>query len=222
MAVELLDRLQTRDKPAGKTRVYTAGLCSPRSIMRIAVSYVIRASAFTNGSYFSGDAPLRKPMTGIRACCARAASGHATAAPPSSVMKSRRLNWSNCIRSPAGQGRIAGYRIGEEQSGGNGDQSKAPPADRVSRRVGWEMSVVGTELPIPNVRSSVVIGGKADKVCSMRVLCVLTRSCHSGCLAECRRGVVSRRPCVPAHCPRQAQQTACEQATRSGALRRSS
>src|SRR5258708_2946807 len=28
---------------------------------------------------------------------------------------------------PASQGRIAGYRIGEDQSGGNGDQSKAPP-----------------------------------------------------------------------------------------------
>jgi hypothetical protein len=31
------------------------------------------------------------PMAGIAACCARAASGHA-AAPPSSVMNSRRLN----------------------------------------------------------------------------------------------------------------------------------
>ena len=29
-----------------------------------------------------------------------AASGHAAAAPPRSVMRSRRLNWSNCIRSP--------------------------------------------------------------------------------------------------------------------------
>jgi hypothetical protein len=33
--------------------------------------------------------------------CARAASGHAAAAPPSSVMNSRRFNWSNCIRSSA-------------------------------------------------------------------------------------------------------------------------
>jgi hypothetical protein len=33
---------------------------------------------------------LANPTTGIAACCARAASGHA-AAPPSSVMKSRRL-----------------------------------------------------------------------------------------------------------------------------------
>jgi len=36
----------------------------------------------------------------------------------------------------------------------------------------------GTELPIPNVRSSVVNGGKADKICSMRVLGILTRSRH--------------------------------------------
>jgi len=34
-------------------------------------------------------------------------------------------------------------------------------------------SVVGTELPIPNVRSSVANGGKADKICSMRVLRIL-------------------------------------------------
>ena len=39
----------------------------------------------------SGDAPLRNPITGIAGCCARAASGHAAAAPPSSVTNSRRL-----------------------------------------------------------------------------------------------------------------------------------
>src|SRR5580692_3169413 len=33
----------------------------------------------------------RKPTTGIAGCCARAASGQATAAPPTSVMKSRRF-----------------------------------------------------------------------------------------------------------------------------------
>ena len=37
------------------------------------------------------DAPHR-----ARACCARAASGHAAAAPPSSVMKSRRLMSAPC------------------------------------------------------------------------------------------------------------------------------
>jgi hypothetical protein len=36
-------------------------------------------------------APPKNPTTGIAGCCARAASGHATAAPPSSVMNSRRL-----------------------------------------------------------------------------------------------------------------------------------
>ena len=36
---------------------------------------------------------LRNPTTGIAACCARAASGHA-AAPPRSVMNSRRLTRS--------------------------------------------------------------------------------------------------------------------------------
>ena len=36
-------------------------------------------------------AALRNPTTGIAGCCARAASGHAAAAPPSSVMNSRRL-----------------------------------------------------------------------------------------------------------------------------------
>jgi hypothetical protein len=34
---------------------------------------------------------LRNPITGMAGCCARAASGHAVAAPPSSVMNSRRL-----------------------------------------------------------------------------------------------------------------------------------
>jgi hypothetical protein len=37
----------------------------------------------------------RNPITGIAPCCARAASGHAAATPPSSVMNSRRF-----IRSP--------------------------------------------------------------------------------------------------------------------------
>src|SRR5262249_1261800 len=39
-----------------------------------------------------GDALLRKPISGFAVCCcARAASGHPAAAPPKSVMKSRRL-----------------------------------------------------------------------------------------------------------------------------------
>ena len=43
----------------------------------------------------SDDLLSRKPITGIVACCARAAIGHATA-PPSNEMNSRRL----IIRSP--------------------------------------------------------------------------------------------------------------------------
>ena len=34
---------------------------------------------------------LGSPITGIAACCARAASGHATAAPPNRLTNSRRL-----------------------------------------------------------------------------------------------------------------------------------
>ena len=40
----------------------------------------------------SGDVRLRNPITGIAGCCARAASGHVAAAPPSSVMNFRRSN----------------------------------------------------------------------------------------------------------------------------------
>jgi hypothetical protein len=37
---------------------------------------------------------LINPPTGIAGCCAHAAIGHAAAAPPSSVMNSRRRMWS--------------------------------------------------------------------------------------------------------------------------------
>ena len=50
----------------------------------------------------SGDVASRNPITGIAGCCARAASGHAAAAPPSSVMNSRRF-----IRSPRRRARAA-------------------------------------------------------------------------------------------------------------------
>ena len=44
------------------------------------------------------DRLLRNPITGIPGCCARAASGHATAAPPSSAMNSRRFT-AQCLRA---------------------------------------------------------------------------------------------------------------------------
>jgi hypothetical protein len=61
-----------------------------------------------------GDRVLRNPITGDVGCCARAASGHATAVPPRSAMNLRRFN---CIL-PLPAGLIAGYRIGGDQSAG--------------------------------------------------------------------------------------------------------
>jgi hypothetical protein len=48
--------------------------------------------AAVHGPQVEGVAVPRNPMVcSFAGCCARAASGHATAAPPSSVMNSRRL-----------------------------------------------------------------------------------------------------------------------------------
>jgi hypothetical protein len=44
-----------------------------------------------NRAYASADALFRKPTAGIAACRARAASGHATDAPPRNAMNSRRF-----------------------------------------------------------------------------------------------------------------------------------
>jgi hypothetical protein len=47
---------------------------------------------------------LRNPITGIVGCCALAASGHAIAAPPSSVMNWRLVAWCmGSLRNPLGQ-----------------------------------------------------------------------------------------------------------------------
>ena len=56
-----------------------------------------RKPAVWGAACFSERA-LRYPITGIVACCPRAPSGHAAAAPPMSVMNSRRFNF---ITSPA-------------------------------------------------------------------------------------------------------------------------
>src|SRR5215510_3165564 len=47
---------------------------------------------------------LRNPITGIAGCCARVASGHAAAPPPSNVMNSRRFIF-RLIQSPRRRGR---------------------------------------------------------------------------------------------------------------------
>jgi hypothetical protein len=44
------------------------------------------------GTSLSADLTLKYPITGIDDCCARVVNGHAAAAPPSSVMNSRRFN----------------------------------------------------------------------------------------------------------------------------------
>ena len=53
-------------------------------------------------AYGWGSPTWRKPITGLSGCCARAACVHTTAAPPRSVMNSRRF-----IRSPRRRGRAA-------------------------------------------------------------------------------------------------------------------
>jgi hypothetical protein len=50
------------------------------------------------------DLMLSDPITGIVVCSARAASGQAAAAPPSSDMNSRRFNGSKGIRTPPAAG----------------------------------------------------------------------------------------------------------------------
>ena len=56
------------------------------------------------------------------------------------------------------------------------------------------MSALGTELPIPNVRSSVANGGKAEKICSIRVLRILTHLRHQRAFfAVMHSGVLAQR-----------------------------
>src|SRR6516165_2398209 len=64
-------------------------------------------------------ASRRNPTTGIAGCCARAASGHAAAEPPSSVMNLRRCNRSDGIVLTVSPGPIAGYRFRRGQSAGS-------------------------------------------------------------------------------------------------------
>src|SRR6516225_6630401 len=57
------------------------------------------------------DRKLRKPITGIAACCARAASGHATTVLPESLMNSRRLMASPAPRTKSGIKRLSHFWI---------------------------------------------------------------------------------------------------------------
>ena len=63
-----------------------------RHVLAFEIAGVLEALAECAQKVTSGDVVLRNPITGIVGCCARAASGHAAAAPPSSVMNVRRSN----------------------------------------------------------------------------------------------------------------------------------
>src|SRR5438128_6999610 len=73
----------------------------------------------------SGDALPRKPITGIAGCCARTASGHAAAAPPSSVMNLRRL-----MQGMAVLPRRSDHQQPTKQSGSVYRTFSLPPGDR--------------------------------------------------------------------------------------------
>jgi hypothetical protein len=65
----------------------------------------------------SAEVPPRNPITGIAVCCARAASGHAAAAPPSKVMNSRRLTLDLPLQSRS-TARSACHRVADESYDG--------------------------------------------------------------------------------------------------------
>ena len=72
--------------------------CGPRQILRrLSLGETQRQARASS----SADAPLRNPITGIAGCCACATIGHVAAAPPRSVMNSRRLIRSTCRRGQA-------------------------------------------------------------------------------------------------------------------------
>ena len=75
---------------------------------------------------------LRNPITGIAGCCARAASGHAAAAPPSSVMNSRR---SHSITSSARASSVGGT-VEAERLGGLEVDHQLVLGRRLHRQVG--------------------------------------------------------------------------------------
>jgi len=67
--------------------------------------YPASRNPWTNASVFSPRRAWRKPILGILpdGCCPRAARGHDTAAPPTSVMNSRRLMLDMGTSSPVGR-----------------------------------------------------------------------------------------------------------------------
>jgi hypothetical protein len=111
-------------RPAERFRVF----CEARAIghnatlpteMRIGSSVLprvllrpnARRKAATPLAHSLGDRVLRKPITGIAACCAYAASGHGAAAPLNSVMKSRRFTASCLLTERTAHSLTCGRRL---------------------------------------------------------------------------------------------------------------
>ena len=114
------------DPPPSGIRSPHSGLRHSRFRSGPAESAAIRRAAL------SGDALLRNPITGIAGCCARAASGHAAAAPPSSVMNSRR---SHSITSSARASSVGGT-VEAERLGGLEIDHQFVLGRRLHRQVG--------------------------------------------------------------------------------------
>src|SRR5262249_27422303 len=113
-----------------------------------------------SSSRSDGGAARRKPTRRIRsACCARAASGHDTIAPPRSVMNSRRFIRSHCIHCPPNQrGSIADWR--------GSSQGRAAVRDfgRAKRRLG-SFSTDGTAR---DARGMSAMPSKSDQIDASR------------------------------------------------------
>ena len=59
--------------------------------MGVYAGRILKGEKAAKGAYGSDDVLLRYPITGIAGCCARAASGHAAAEPPSKLGNARRF-----------------------------------------------------------------------------------------------------------------------------------
>jgi hypothetical protein len=91
----------------------------------------VETLAPTRCNHDATDAGMRNPITGIAGYCARAASGHVAAAPPSSVTHGRRPDTP--ILGPYPSRVIADAMLRQPRRGGPADPQKGfrlPPMGR--------------------------------------------------------------------------------------------